>query len=1097
MVNHRPIDPAEFMWARHPNLFSDASTETELQLPREVLDYHLETLTNRNQETKFEHFARLLSEKEICPNLRPQTGPTGGGDSKVDSETYPVANEIAERWYVGEANSAQERWAFAFSAKKTWTTKARSDVANILSTDRSYDQVYFITSRYARDKKRAEIEDELSQKIGVPVTILDRSWILEKVYENDRLDLAIKALGITGFSENKSTRLGPRDTAREAELKELDQQISDPERYVGTPYPLAEDCLRSALLARGLERPRAEVEARLSQAAQIATKASYPQQLLRIAYNRAWTAFWWYEDIAEFIRFYDDVENHASGSAQASDLELIFNLWQLLGPRVQQGKITAKAAKMTQRTARLKGELERLSADSSRPNNALQARTNLTLMKIAPSLVAGNQTALDRIWKNFGEIVSEAELLGNYPMEHLFYLIEELVKYLPDSKALDQLLDDLIEAMERRRSEGVGGKAYIKRGIRKLENNKIYEAIRMLGRAEDRLIKEEYREDLILALIAANYAYERAGLLWAARSKVLAAANISLLKFSEKGEVTRQALKVLQRLAWLEIQLGRLPQLLTTLHFSSIVETHLNLSDHEKTQLTDERLMQDRVLGILLLNATIEQLKDLEKLPNTLERFGLVSACFALLWALGHEDKLREEGFIPAEESTQGLQEFFSQWDNQPTKADLPPVPNLMVGEYVSLRTIILGCEFTVNAANNLTSVCIAESFLGALECFLSTSLGSRVMPYREKLTIEVRPATEKDTKLFLSWNEENGRTTEACITHPMPLQFGFHEDLIAYNEWLRDLLIQVITKIAIIDDPESWLEKIAGEEVGFSRAISLGNTLIMTENIFGNTPKFSLESWIDAKANRYPVLRSEVWNKQLEAGSSDEKRTPQPSKGPLPEGLFDIEKMKHSDLKISSVINIPLWDKARWGGTGFADYGSSYPPCLALIFNNFKAGKLIFEEWRTRFGKMDREHTIRIAIITGIDKKNPAAYAVKISKKIEDMASNHSTQIMMISRINRMDVTDPINLKRFLNAYEQTQTFVLAPMSFPKSGSPEIATELGILKSKLVVREAWEIGENDDDMVILKPGDDPIIPDGTLDAPIIQALKRLKRMGR
>lgn len=95
LVKRGPIDPVELMRVRHPHLFSDSSVETALQLSREVLDYHLITLTNRKQETVFEHFARLLSEKEICPNLRPQTGPTGGGDSKVDSEIFPVASELA------------------------------------------------------------------------------------------------------------------------------------------------------------------------------------------------------------------------------------------------------------------------------------------------------------------------------------------------------------------------------------------------------------------------------------------------------------------------------------------------------------------------------------------------------------------------------------------------------------------------------------------------------------------------------------------------------------------------------------------------------------------------------------------------------------------------------------------------------------------------------------------------------------------------------------------------------------------------------------------------------------------------------------------
>ena len=64
-------------------------------MDRAAFDYFLESLTSRKQELDFERFARKLAEEEICPNLIPQTGPSGGGDSKVDSETYPVSEEVA------------------------------------------------------------------------------------------------------------------------------------------------------------------------------------------------------------------------------------------------------------------------------------------------------------------------------------------------------------------------------------------------------------------------------------------------------------------------------------------------------------------------------------------------------------------------------------------------------------------------------------------------------------------------------------------------------------------------------------------------------------------------------------------------------------------------------------------------------------------------------------------------------------------------------------------------------------------------------------------------------------------------------------------
>jgi len=125
-TNPRDLRPSEFMRSRRPELFSDSTQTTEHSLGRSVLDFHLSTLTDRKQENDFEYFCRRLAEKELCSNLLPQTGPTGGGDSKVDAETYPIADTIALRWYEGIGREAsEERWAFAFSAKKAWRSKVQ------------------------------------------------------------------------------------------------------------------------------------------------------------------------------------------------------------------------------------------------------------------------------------------------------------------------------------------------------------------------------------------------------------------------------------------------------------------------------------------------------------------------------------------------------------------------------------------------------------------------------------------------------------------------------------------------------------------------------------------------------------------------------------------------------------------------------------------------------------------------------------------------------------------------------------------------------------------------------------------------------------
>lgn len=123
--------PSNFLRERRPELFSDTRSNSKKVLQREVLSNELDYITAQKREYDFETFGRKLMQKTICPNLLPQSGPTGGGDSKVDSETYPVSEDISERWYEGDArvNSVSERWAVAISAKKDWRTKLKSDLS--------------------------------------------------------------------------------------------------------------------------------------------------------------------------------------------------------------------------------------------------------------------------------------------------------------------------------------------------------------------------------------------------------------------------------------------------------------------------------------------------------------------------------------------------------------------------------------------------------------------------------------------------------------------------------------------------------------------------------------------------------------------------------------------------------------------------------------------------------------------------------------------------------------------------------------------------------------------------------------------------------
>lgn len=1087
-------NPRDFMRARHPYLFSDTRVIDAPRLSRAVFEYHLDTLTSRKQEYEFEHFCRKLAEKEICPNLRVQTGPTGGGDSKVDTETYPVAEEIAERWWIGAPSAGAERWAFAFSAKKAWKPKVKADVDNILSTGRDYKRIYFFTNQFVSDRERSIQEDKLSRHAGIPVHIVDRAWIVEKVYEAGHIELAIAALGIEDARSEKVSHPGPRDVARLRELEELDKQVADPSCYQGARYQLVEDCLRSAILARGLERPRSEVESRFALADRLAQDLNYRQQRLRIAYNRAWTAYWWDEDYPAFSHFYDEVEQRVEGSIQAGEVELLQNLWQLLVPSIAAGRISTQDAKAEPRRQRLAAMLEVMAGDPARLNNALQARTGLTLMKITQALQAEQTDQLESGWRDLSQIVDESAALGAYPLERLSDIINELGEHI-DSPAFDTLYEKVVDAVRQRRSDGEAGEAYTKRGMQKLQQEKAYEAIQWLGRAEELLIKDEYRAELVRALILGSYAYERVGLLWAARNKALAAVERTLAVFHEQGEVIPPALLALQRLVWIELQLGRIPHVLSAMTLASVVASHLKLSEDRQKMYSEEQQMQEGVLCIHLLNIPFSALSGVTRLPDALERLGLLNARMALLFALGHEQTLRNEEYIPASEAPNAVQTFFELWQDQPASKDIPPQPVLVDGATSILRSTILGSELIVETPNNAISFGVAESLLGALEAFLATSDEADVLPHRERMTIAVTVSDELEGAPQLRFSDDSGG---AEIVHPADLAFRTAREHQDFMEWIRDSLVQIMCRMLIIRNADSWMEKVAGQERGFSRAVTLGDALTLDRNVFGPIQQLRLTDWLEPDDQTWAVLREGPWMvarpiTSTAAGESIE--SPKFGTGPPPADLVDRSRIKHTDRFVLSPIDIPLWDRAKWRATLFAWFPGALP-MLALAFEDGQAGQAIFRGWRERWGDEDKDDALRLVIIRGLSRRSPAEYAVVVGPNLRHVGDQGGKIFMYVSRINRMTPTSTANLEAFMAAYQRAGAFLLAPAQFD-TGAPTPFIQLAIVKRHLQIRQAWEIGENDPDISALYDDDQPIIPSDVTDPPVIRALERIRGMRR
>ncbi|MCK9376905.1 MAG: hypothetical protein M0P73_12215 [Syntrophobacterales bacterium] len=697
------------------------------------------------------------------------------------------------------------------------------------------------------------------------------------------------------------------------------------------------------------------------------------------------------------------------------------------------------------------------------------------------------------------KILELGSRLVNYPIDTLTTIIKELGEVITKSDKFDELFEFAVSLAEHRTGEGTAGNMLLKRGHQNLAAGLWYEAIRLFGRAQKKLAKHEYQGELIEALARCSLAYERAGLLWAARANILAAANQTLHEFWQHGEILPQALFCLQRLVWIELQLGRVTCALAWIELSDVIAYQLMLANGKKKRFTDQRERQDQILGLLFLKADCFDLKWLENFPAILESKALNYARAALLYALGHEDQLRREHFIPEQENSHAVQDFFAGWLNQPAKDDLPDKPEFLRNRNVMLRSFVLGCEIKIVVENTLNSTYLSEAILAALESLLSTSLDAHLLPYREELEIRVKPSEFVGAVPRYNIDKVDGVTRIEILHPPMIFSCSIPEQQAFFN-WLLEVVLVIVSEIALSEDFKTYFDKLSKDEDAFDRALNFALPSVFIENMLGNRPKFNIHDWFsDVESSKFLLERDLPWTHALPIACGIDKKPPitfEPGIGDPPEALFGVDNLKHRDRRVLSVINIPLWNEAKWKATAYVCHPAPQaPPMLILGFQEPEAAKLIFKSWRDRFGPVDASEELSISIVKGIDKAAPASYKVVIGSTPKSSIGAVGSTFITVTRFNRMDPPDSRNLDLFLREYEQKKRYILAPGHFEHPYTkPEIFIDLGIGKHEIHVKQAWEICQNDLEICALSEDDDPIIPEGIEDPPVLRALESISK---
>jgi hypothetical protein len=1042
------ISPSGFMRKLRPQYYSDTADRVSYVLDEATFGHHLETITSRNQTHEFELFVRKLCQRAICPNLRPQTGPEGGGDSKADTETYPVADEIS-RIYIGELDSGKERWAFAFSAKKKWTEKVRKDVKEIVGTGRSYDRIICVTSRFARSKDRARLEDDLTRDYGVPVVIHDRSWIMAEILEKDRRDLAFNYLGI-GEAKNDPLRLGPTDYSRAQQLAEIEKSLDDPDAFRNMERQRVSEALIAAKLSRNLERPRIETDGRFQRAIRLANEDGNYRQKLEAQYEHIRTGFWWFDDVVLGDNSYTAFETMALTTDHMANVELLCNLHQLLVIAVEHGHLSREECHLDERAVTLREALEKIAANKGRPNNSLEAQASLQLTRLNMAMIDRKREELPDIWREYGQILERAKGMGEFKADRLVTIVDIVGNVAGNDPAYNELIEKLANFVADRASEAEGSLILLRRAHQLDIAADRIDVIRLLGKAATGLSKKEYAEHFIEALHHLMIAYRGAGLLWAARATCIMAAAAIIVEGEEDSYVPAIFVPTMKVWAWIALQLRHVPDFLLAMQLLNGALAGLPLTEESKELVRQDVQELEYAFGSVVLNLSDEELKPLEKLPDILEALQLFMTRTALLYTLGYEAVLREDGSLPPSETDEDIKGLLSALASQPvTKETWGPLILNDEGQQI-FSAAILGMTVEISFQGDRQLIPVAEVILGSLEAFLATAIDQRVIPHTERFRITLIESPDiSEPKI-----ETSNLDMTTTVTWPAGLSVMSHDRHRIIRKSLIELSGQILAATCVIGDVTALLDKLYGDEAVDARMAMIAAAPTSYHRLVSANLS-RLSDWEDAVKKEYPLKKPrpqltlvDLNVPEPEEDDDDTRATPRLT--------------NHRAMSIRSVIDVHAWDQVGWKGTCYLNYGPGRPPGLAFMFENVDAARKIFERWRERFGNRDTDEEIYIAIIRHLPAQGPHHYLMMVRSKLPDaLPRDPKRAILTVSQSIIMTPDSDRNLQLFLDAYQEVGEFYLLPAVFG-NGVPEVIPELAILKRNISIKDAANVGERD-----------------------------------
>ena len=1040
--------PFAYYRRMRPEYFSDSEIIYETPLTEELFDVQLGLLSTKKLHGAFENFAISVARRLITPNIKPQTGPDGGGDGKVDAETYEVSNDVSDKWYSEESGArGKEKWGFAVSCKKQWRSKIENDVLNVVEAGRGYTRVLFFSNQYIKASVRIDVEKRLSAQYRIKVEIYDGLWFKHAVFKCACYDLALSELGFSDEYKKCSVRIGPRDEQRKKRLDEIEKSILRPIRGLDTGY--IDELEEACLICRGLGRPKTEVEGRFRRALSECDQHGTVQQKFNIIYNHAWTSYFWFNDVEETYQDYLTLKPFIDKDCTVYRLERITNLLSILYTATAYGFIEKEKI---QPEIKYINDLEKvLAEDATRPSCLLFIRLRIKTQRLIyhipqPSLLKADLQLLK-------PLLLEAASCIEISFESQYEIMEMLSRQIDGSPEFDDLVDEMANVIATQRSEVESAKVRLVRATAHMDKGRWKEAVRQLSFCVYAFEKEEYTDELIQSSGQMGLALWEMRLPYSAEAFLIKSVCFLVKDFKKSGHVPHLLVSVLDKLCEIELMLGRIVMYLDWYELMMVVAK--NSRYYEEPNFIQRNYIAD---SAWMCRFAVSSLSEpfFERLPAVLERVGLCFSSSYLKYALGYEDECDKE-FL----------EIIKGDKNRDCLSKQPVFEQFLCEMRVShegmahLQTTVNSFTFKVDYENDRLFQQIAETFLASMESLLSTYTTVELVPIHNDITINIVKTDGASGIRALEIDHYELKVNQSAFSAQV-----FWECLIKFIAYAFSR--NAATKFDIV---KMLNQKQDGERL-VDRVAVLQHTKMAIEGALGCNYNYRIEDWIK------PTDRVYENKSQLNT---------------LPHMCC---KNRQQTSTITYLINkdMSIWDGAGWKGC-FVATNYFTPPIFGLIFTDIRKGMSIVDEWKR--STVELRPSIKILIVKGIDVNNPHWYRVCILPDVNMDKENDCQYVSFMNRNHTMTPDTNKNLLLLEDEYSRFGRCRLVPASMREGKVVFPKEPIGISDfSRLIFKNAYEIAEGDEGVLALTCKDTPYIPEiHKEDAPVLKVLEKLKKM--